>query len=98
MPPIHLAVPGKHFGLTLILVFSDRCGKEALPSSATGSGSAPFPSRRRLFGSLPEGAVERSETEGVLSFFRALSLDFAEGGCYTQFVRNQEPEASVFWF
>ena len=39
----HLAVPGKHFGLALILVFSDRCGKSALPSSATGSGSTLFP-------------------------------------------------------
>jgi hypothetical protein len=36
-------VPGKHFGLALILVFSDRCGKSALPSSATGSGSTLFP-------------------------------------------------------
>ena len=43
----------------------------------------------KAFGSL---------SEGVLPFFRALSLDFAEGGCYTQFVRNQGPEASVFWF
>ena len=53
-----LAVPGKHFGLKLFLVFSDRCGKSALPSSATGSGSTLFSSRRRLWGtgSMARGA------------------------------------------
>ena len=70
------------------------------PSVMALAGDAPchLPQRGRHFGSLSEGAVERSETEGVLPFFRALSLDFAEGGCYTQFVRNQGQEASVFWF
>ena len=44
--PVHLAVPEKHFSLTLILVFFDRCGKGALASSATGSARAPFPRAR----------------------------------------------------
>ena len=30
--PVHLAVPEKHFSLTLILVFFDRCGKGVSPS------------------------------------------------------------------
>ena len=41
----HLAVPGKHFGLTLILVFSDRCGKSVLASSVTGSAMTLSPVR-----------------------------------------------------
>ena len=51
-----LAVPEKHFGFTLILVFSDRCGKSVLPSSATGSGSTLSSSRRRLWGGRPQGS------------------------------------------
>ena len=42
---LHLAVPGKHIGLTLILVFSDRCGKSTIASSAPGSAMALFPLR-----------------------------------------------------
>ncbi len=42
---LHLAVPGKHIGLTLILVFSDRCGKSTIASSAPDSAMALFPRR-----------------------------------------------------
>ena len=45
MPPVHLAVPEKHFGLTLFLVFFDRCGNCGLASSATGGARPQFPSR-----------------------------------------------------
>ena len=41
----HLAVPGKHFGLALFLVFSDRCGNCALAASAPGSARPQFPVR-----------------------------------------------------
>ena len=41
---LHLAV-GKHFGLTLILVFPDRCGNCGLAFSATGSARLQFPRR-----------------------------------------------------
>ena len=37
-----LAVPGKRFGLTLILAFSDRCGNCGLASSAAGSARPQF--------------------------------------------------------
>ena len=43
LPPDRLAVPGKHFGLTRILVFSDRCAKNILTVSATGSARMFFP-------------------------------------------------------
>ena len=36
---------GKHIGLTLILVFSDRCGKSTIASSAPDSAMALFPRR-----------------------------------------------------
>ena len=39
---VRLAVPGKHIGLTLFLVFSDRCGNCRFPSSATGGGNPQF--------------------------------------------------------
>ena len=37
-----LAVPGKRFGLTLILAFSDRCGNCDPPASAAGGGGSQF--------------------------------------------------------
>ena len=45
MPPVHLAVREEHFGLTLFLVFFDRCGNCEFPSSATGGGNPQFPVR-----------------------------------------------------
>ena len=39
---VRLAVPGKHIGLTLFLVLSDRCGNCRFPSSATGGGNLQF--------------------------------------------------------
>ena len=39
---VRLAVPGKRCGLTLILAFSDRCGKSGAASSATGSAAPLF--------------------------------------------------------
>ena len=52
---LHLAVPGKHIGLTLILVFSDRCGKSTIASSAPGSAMALFPLRgeRQVRAAIP---------------------------------------------
>ena len=43
--PVHLAVPEKPFGLTLILRFFDRCGNSGFTSSATGSAKPEFPVR-----------------------------------------------------
>ena len=37
---LRLAVPEESFGLTLFLRFFDRCSNPAMPSPATGSGSA----------------------------------------------------------
>ena len=48
-PPVHLAVPEKPFGLTLILRFFDRCGNCEFPSSATGGGNSQFPVRGEGF-------------------------------------------------
>ena len=39
---VRLVVPGKHIGLTLFLVFSDRCGNCRFPSSDTGGGNPQF--------------------------------------------------------
>ena len=49
MPPVHLAVPEKPFGLTLILRFFDRCGNSGFTSSATGSAKPEFPVRGEGF-------------------------------------------------
>ena len=74
----HLAVPGKHFGLALILVFSDRCGKSAIASSATGSAMTLFPrwgKHIRCFTPLQAGGhnavIKRGRREGEsLSFHK----------------------------
>ena len=59
---LHLAVPGKHIGLTLILVFSDRCGKSTIASSAPGSAMALFPLRgeRQVGAAIPPTRGEAS--------------------------------------
>ena len=44
---LHLAVPEKRCGLTLILAFFDRCGYSWLALSATGSASPQFQRERR---------------------------------------------------
>ena len=44
-PPVHLAVPEKPFGLTLILRLFDRCGNTGFASSASGSAKPAFPVR-----------------------------------------------------
>ena len=44
---VRLAVPENCCGLTLILAVFDRCGYGACPSSATGSGQAPYPNELR---------------------------------------------------
>jgi hypothetical protein len=44
---LHLAVPEKRCGLTLILAFFDRCGNSWLAFSATGSASPQFQRERR---------------------------------------------------
>ncbi len=66
---LHLAVPGKHIGLTLILVFSDRCGKSTIASSAPGSAMALFPLRgeRQVGAAIPPTRGEASAQ--VFPFF-----------------------------
>ena len=50
-PPVHLAVPEKPFGLTLILRLFDRCGNTGFASSATGSAKPAIP---------PQGEAQRA--------------------------------------
>ena len=61
MPPVHLAVPEKPFGLTLILRFFDRCGNSGFASEPSGFSTA-AEIAGRLF--LPLAAATRNPATG----------------------------------